>query len=142
MPNTKFLLDCLANAKIFSSIDLGQAYYQVELAPEIQEMTAFSTREGQFCFNRLPFGLATAPATFQRLMHTVLEGMLFKGVIVYLDDILVYGKSQKDHDELLREIFRRIQMVGMKINPEKCKFNKKKSLSEFMIYLSHSQNHF
>ena len=135
MPNTRFLLDCLADARIFSSIDLGQAYYQVDLAPEAQEVTAFSTREGQFCFNRLPFGLSTAPATFQRLMHTLLDGMLFKGVVVYLDDILVYGKDQYEHDERLEKIFKKIQKAGLKINPEKCEFN-----TTELLFLGHTIN--
>lgn len=135
MPNTRFLLDCLADARIFSSIDLGQAYYQVLLAPEIQEYTAFSTREGQFCFNRLPFGLATAPATFQRLMHTLLEGMIFKGVVVYLDDILIYGKNQEEHDKRLEQVFTRIHKAGLKINPEKCEFHKKE-----LLFLGHTVN--
>ena len=135
MPNTRFLLDCLADSRIFSSIDLGQAYYQVEVAPDAQEITAFSTRDGQFCFNRLPFGLATAPATFQRLMHTLLDGMLFTGVVVYLDDILIYGKDQTEHDEKLKEIFKRIQRTGLKINPDKCEFNKSE-----LLFLGHTIN--
>ena len=133
MPDTRFLLDCLADSKLFSSIDLGQAYYQVGMAEEIQEVTAFSTRQGQFCFNRLPFGLATAPATFQRMMHTMLEGMLFKGVIVYLDDILVYGKNVEEHNARLEEVFRRIQLSGLRINAEKCDLYK-----EELTFLGHT----
>ena len=120
MPDTRFLLDCLADSKYFTSIDLGQAYYQVGMAEEIQDVTAFSTRQGQFCFNRLPFGLATAPATFQRMMHTMLEGILFKGVVVYLDDILVYGKDREEHNARLEEVFKRIHLAGLRINPGKC----------------------
>ena len=125
MPNSRFLLDCLAGAKHFSSIDLGQAYYQVEVDNSVQKLTAFSTREGQYCFNRLPFGLATAPATFQRLMHVLLKGLIFKGVVVYLDDILVYGENAEEHNQRLEEVFTRIKTAGLKINPEKCVFNKK-----------------
>ena len=133
MPDTRFLLDCLASARYFSSIDLGQAYYQVGLAPSIQKCSAFSTRQGQFCFNRLPFGLSTAPATFQRLMHILLKGMLFEGVVVYLDDILIYGKSKQEHDNILEEVFRRIQNAGLKVNPEKCEIFKNE-----LIFLGHT----
>ena len=133
MPNVDHLLDSLAGSKYFSSLDLGQAYYQVALQKESQEKTAFSTKEGQFCFNRLPFGLATAPATFQRLMHHMLEGLLFKGAIVYLDDILVYGKDQSEHDQRLREVFSRIRETGLRINPEKCEIYKEK-----LIFLGHT----
>lgn len=133
MPDTRFLLDCLADSKYFTSIDLGQAYYQVGMAKEIQEVTAFSTRQGQFCFNRLPFGLATAPATFQRMMHSMLDGILFKGVVVYLDDILVYGKDKEEHNNRLEEVFRRIQLAGLRINPEKCNLYK-----EELTFLGHT----
>ena len=135
MPNTRFLLDCLADSRHFSSIDLGQAYYQVELEQSVQELTAFSTREGQYCFNRLPFGLATAPATFQRLMHILLKGLIFKGVVVYLDDILIYGKNIEEHNEILSEVFKRIKEAGLMINPEKCIFNKKE-----LLFLGHTIN--
>ena len=135
MPNTRFLLDCLADAKYFSSIDLGQAYYQVELEPTIQERTAFSTREGQYCFNRLPFGLSTAPATFQRLMHVLFKDLIFKGLVVYLDDILIYGKTLEEHNQRLAEVFTRIKEAGLKINPEKCEFGKKE-----LSFLGHTVN--
>ena len=61
------MLDSLYGARYFSSIDLGNAYYQVELDDESKEKTAFSTRTGQYCFNRMPFGIAAAPSTFQNL---------------------------------------------------------------------------
>ena len=137
MPNINHLLDCLAGAKFFSSLDLGQAYYQVALHEESQEKTAFSTKRGQFCFNRLPFGLATAPATFQRLMHHMLKGIIFDGTIVYLDDILIYGKDKEEHDKRLEEVFKRIQETGLKINPEKCEIYKKK-----LIFLGHTVSEF
>jgi predicted aspartyl protease len=133
MPEIKHLLDCLAGSKFFSSLDLGQAYYQVALAEDSQDKTAFSTKEGQFCFNRLPFGLATAPATFQRLMHEMLTGILFNGAIVYLDDILVYGRNQEEHDQRLQEVFQRIKDTGLKINPEKCEIYKEK-----LLFLGHT----
>ena len=125
MPDMQLLLDCLSKSKIFSSIDLGQAYYQVELHENSQIKTAFSTKEGQFCFNRLPFGLSTAPATFQKLMHQILEGLIFKGVVVYLDDILIYAQNQEEHDKLLYDVFTRIRDTGLRVNPEKCSFYKK-----------------
>ena len=65
MPNVEDLLDKLNGAGYFSAIDLGNAYYQVELDQESQEKTAFSTKDGQYCFTRMPFGIAAAPGTFQ-----------------------------------------------------------------------------
>ena len=127
-------MDCLANAIIFSSIDLGQAYYQIKLAEGSRDATAFSTKEGQFRFNRIPFGLATAPATFQKLIHDMLAGLIFKGVIVYLDDILVYEKSVNEHN-ILEEVFNRIRILRLRINPEKCKFYQK-----MLVFLEHTIN--
>lgn len=133
MPNINHLLDCLAGAKFFSSLDLGQAYYQVALSAESQEKTAFSTKSGQYCFQRLPFGLTTAPATFQRLMNNMLEGILFNGAVVYLDDILIYGKDKVEHDSRLKEVFKRIRDTGVRINSEKCKLYKKE-----LLFLGHT----
>ena len=120
IPHVQALLDALTGSKIFSTLDLGNAYYQVRLTKESQEKTAFSSRRGQFCFTRMPFGVAAAPFTFQKLMHTTLDGLLWKGVLVYLDDIIIYAKNQSDHDSILKEVFERIGKAKLKINPEKC----------------------
>lgn len=132
MPDIQSLLDSLAGSNVFSSIDIGQAYYQVALDTDAQEMTAFSTKAGQFCYNRLPFGLTSAPATFQSLMHVIFEDLLFKGVIVYLDDILIYGKSREEHNGILEKVFQRILKAGFRINPDKCQFFKSS-----LIFLGH-----
>lgn len=133
MPDMQMLLDFLADSKYFSSIDLGQAYYQVDLSERSRLITAFSTKQGQFCFNRMPFGLATAPATFQKLMHELLEGLIFNGVLVYLDDILIYSDSEKKHDDILEEVLSRIAKAGLKLNPDKCKFHRKE-----LVFLGHT----
>ena len=73
MHNMEELMDKLHGTRYFSTIDLGNAYYQVELEKESQEKTAFSTKCGQFCFCRMPFGIAAAPGTFQELMTRVLQ---------------------------------------------------------------------
>ena len=123
MPNVEEMLDKLESAKYFSSIDLGNAYYQVELEEESKEKTAFSTKTGQYCFNRMPFGIAAAPGTFQELMIKVLNGM--KNALVYLDDILIYTTNLEEHYLALNEVIQRIGRAGLKINPEKCHLLKK-----------------
>ena len=120
IPHVQSLLDALTGSKIFSTLDLGNAFYQVKLTRDSREKTAFSTRRGQFCFTRMPFGIAAAPFTFQKLMHTILEGLLWKGVLVYLDDIIIYAETKEEHDSLIQEVFRRIALAKVKINPEKC----------------------
>lgn len=133
MPDMQMLLDCLADSKYFSSIDLGQAYYQVELTENARPITAFSTKQGQFCFNRMPFGLATAPATFQKLMHELLDGLLFKGVLVYLDDILIYSSCESKHNEILEMVLSRIEKAGLRVNPGKCRFHQRE-----LVFLGHT----
>jgi len=124
MPNIEEMLDSLKGSKFFSTIDLGSAYYQIELEPESQEKTAFSTRKGQFCFNRMPFGIAAAPATFQKLMTMVLGDLLWKVAVVYLDDILIFADTKEEHLKRIEMVLERIKYAGLKVNPEKCLFLK------------------
>jgi len=123
MPNVDELLDQLGEARFFSTIDLGNAYYQVELDKESQIKTAFSTKKGQFCFNRMPFGIAAAPGTFQRIMNEVVGNI--KGALVYLDDILVFSDSVENHYDRLRQVLGKIREAGLRINPKKCHFLRK-----------------
>lgn len=125
MPNVEEMLDTLHGTKYFSSIDLGNAYYQVELEKDSQEKTAFSTKSGQFCFNRMPFGIAAAPGTFQELMTKVLGNMKGNGAVVYLDDILIYSETLEEHFKRLNAVFKKISKAGLRINPDKCQLLKK-----------------
>ena len=93
MPNVYDLLDRLNGAGYFNTIDLGNAYYQVPLTEESQEKTTFSTKEELYCFTRMLFGIAADLGTFQELMTKVLGNM--KGAVVYLDNILVYSKTEQ-----------------------------------------------
>jgi transposase InsO family protein/predicted aspartyl protease len=120
MPNIAEMMDRLHGTKYFSTIDLGNAYYQVELDKESQEKTAFSTKAGQFCFKRMPFGIAAAPGTFQELMTKVLQPIK-KGASVYLDDILIATSTKEEHYKVIREVFERILQTGLRIKPAKCK---------------------
>ena len=122
IPNVDEMLDSLHGAKYFSSIDLGNAYYQVELDEESKEKTAFSTRFGQFCFNRMPFGIAAAPSTFQKLMTIIIGDMMWNEALVYLDDILIFSSTIEEHIIRINNLFGRIRKAGLKIKPEKCKF--------------------
>ena len=124
MPNIEEMLDILNGAKYFSTIDLGSAYYQVELDDISKVKTAFSTRTGQYCFNRMPFGIAAAPATFQKLMTMVLGKLIWKEAVVYLDDILIFSKNKEEHMLRIENVLTRIKEAGLKVNPEKCLFMK------------------
>ena len=95
LPNLPQILDELAEKrpKYFSSLDLRSGYWQLNLDPDSQLKTAFVTSSGCYCFQRLPFGLAGAAGSFQRLMQTVLRAELNDFVLCYLDDILIYSSE-------------------------------------------------
>jgi hypothetical protein len=115
------ILDELSKAKIFSILDATSGYYQIKMAPEDQEKTAFRWRGGFYEYTRMPFGLCNAPATFQRCMDTILKDMAWKFVITYLDDIIIYSDSIENHEKHLRGIYIRLQESGIALNKSKCK---------------------
>ena len=120
LPRIDETLEALAGSQWFSSLDLRSGYWQVELAPDDKEKTAFSTGAGLWQFRVMPFGLCNAPATFERLMEQVLAGMQPSIALVYLDDILVHSKSFPLHILHLRGIFERLRQAGLKLSPKKC----------------------
>ena len=124
IPDTKHLLDSLHGSKYFSAIDLSSAYYQCEVKEEDKEKTAFATRRGHYEFNRMPFGLCGAPATFQRLMHVVLKMENWTSCLIYLDDVLIFGKDYSEHLKRLELIFEKLSEAGIKLSPDKCNFFK------------------
>ena len=126
LPHMDELLTNLRGATMFSTIDLASAYHQMLLHPDSRDITAFITHEGLFRFCRVPFGLASAPSAFQKMMSTILSGL--PGVQAYLDDIICYGVTQQAHDASLRRVLHALNEAGLKLNMRKCKF-KQTSLS-------------
>ena len=119
LPRIKDSLDALRGASVYSSLDLTRAYHQVVVHPEDRDKTAFVTGRGHHLrFVTMPFGLCNAPSTFQRLMERVLQGMLYRFVLVYLDDIVVFSKTPEEHLGHLAQVFRRIQEHGLKLKPK------------------------
>jgi len=132
LPNITDILDQLGNAKYFSTLDLASGYHQIPMQEEHKRKTAFSTPYGHFEFNRMPFGLKNAPATFQRLMNSVLTGIQGLRCLVYLDDIVIYGPNLREHNKRLIEVFGRLRKHNLKLQPDKCEFLRKE-----VIYLGH-----
>ena len=97
LPRMDDLLDTPAGSRLFSTLDLISGYWQVEIHPRDREKTPFCTSEGLYEFNVMPFGLCNGPATFQRLMNLSLAGIQWSSCLVYLDDIIVLGKTFQDH---------------------------------------------
>ena len=117
LPRVDDQLDLLSRSRYFTTLDLVTGYWQVSMAPESQEKTAFITHSGLYEFTVMPFGLCNAPATFQRLMETVLART---SCMVYIDDILVVGKTFEDHLLNLRKVFDRLREAGLRLKPTKC----------------------
>lgn len=124
LPRMDETLDSLANCTIFSTLDLYSGYHQVSLAEEDVAKSAFSTHKGLYEYLRMPFGLCSAPATFQRLMSVVLNGMIGDQCFVYLDDIIVLGKTFAEHLSNLERVFSRLREAGLRLKPTKCHFLK------------------
>ena len=132
LPNISDIFDQLGNAQYFSVFDLASGFHQVETHPEDREKTAFSSPRGHFEYLRMPMGIKNAPATFQRLMDTVLKGMHGTEVFVYLDDIVVYSETLEEHDKKARRLFTRLRDANLKLQPDKCDF-----LRTEVAYLGH-----
>ena len=123
-PKIDELYTKLKGYKVFSSLDLRSGYYHIGLKDLAKPKSAFVLSSlGKYQFNRVPFGLAQAPAYFQKLINDILKGCNF--AMGYLDDIIIYSRSEKEHLEHLEEIFTRLKKAGLKLKLEKCCFFKK-----------------
>jgi hypothetical protein len=120
IPVISEILDALGKPIYFSTINCASRFLQVPVKLEDQAKTAFGTREGHFQYTRMPFGLKGAPATFQRLMTTVLSGIQGIKCLVYLDDVVLFGEDLRVHNDRLCEVFSSMRRYNMKLWPEKC----------------------
>ncbi|MGL4388093.1 MAG: reverse transcriptase domain-containing protein, partial [Brevinema sp.] len=132
LPNIIDILDQLGRCNYFSTIDLASGFHQIPMDKSDISKTAFTGPDGHYEYLRMPFGLKTAPATFQRLMNTILTGLNGMQCFVYLDDIVVYSKTLKEHIDRLRNVFTRISENNLKLQPDKCEFLRKE-----VAYLGH-----
>jgi hypothetical protein len=122
LPRIDELLDSLQDAQWFTTLDLASGYWQIKVRKEDQEKTAFITKFGTYEFKVMPFGLCNAPVTFQRTMDKVLDGIKEKFVLVYLDDVIIYSKTFKEHMKHLTEVLNRIRQANLRLKAEKCHF--------------------
>ncbi|GJW61574.1 putative reverse transcriptase domain-containing protein [Tanacetum coccineum] len=122
LPRIDDLFDQLQGSSIYSNIDLRSGYHQLRVQEEDVPKTAFRTRYGHYEFQVMPFGLTNTPAVFMDLMNRVCKPYLDKFVIVFIDDILIYSKSKKEHEELLRQILKLLKKEELYAKFSKCKF--------------------
>lgn len=124
LPRIDDLLDQLHGAKCFSKIDLRSGYYQVRIAEADVPKTAFRTRYGHYEFLVMPFGLTNAPATFMAMTNDLFHDFLDNFVIVFLDDILIFSKTETEHEDHVRQVLQRLREAKLYAHPGKCAFFK------------------
>ena len=131
MPRIDEMLDAIGQSQYITTLDLAKGYWQVPLAEEDKEKTAFTSPLGLLQFRVMPFGLSRAPATFQRLMDTMLRGSEeYTGV--YLDDVVIYGTEWGEHLQNIETVFQKLQETGLTLKLKKCSFG-----MESCTYLGH-----
>ena len=122
LPSVEDSLSKLRGARIFTKLDANSGFWQIPLSSDSALMTTFLTPFGRYCFNRLPFRITSALEIFQNRMSTILNGI--SGTVCQMDDILVYGENQEDHNLALQATLQWIQESGITLNTEKCEFSK------------------
>ena len=123
LPLIHELQDRLWEATIFTSLDLRGAYNLIRIKAGDEWKTAFRTRYGLFEYRVMPFGLTNAPATFQRMINDQLHEYLDIFVVAYLDDILIYSKTEAEHTEHVKRVLQKLKQAGLLLKPEKCQWH-------------------
>ena len=118
LPDLYDIAPQIKDSKWFTTLDASSGFFQMPLDPESALLTTFITPFGKFCFNRQPFGITSAPEIFQRKMTKLLEGL--PGTHVIMDDVLVHGRTEEEHDQRLDSVIKVIKNSGLKLNREKC----------------------
>ena len=133
LPRICETLDSLVGAAYFSTFDLTSGFWQVPMAEESKQFTAFTLGSmGLFECDRIPFGLCNAPVTFQRLMQNCLDELNLTYCLIYLDDVIVYSKTLEEHLQRMCIVFDRLCEHGLKLKPMKCDLFRTE-----LIYLAH-----
>ena len=127
LPKIDECLDKLSGMKYFASLDLYSGFNQIPICYEDQDKTGFVTKNRTFKFTRMGFGLKNAASWFQNRINNVLKGEVGNTCLVYIDDVIVYGRT---FDEMMRleRVFKKLRDASFKMNPAKCRFGKKRAL--------------
>uniref|UniRef100_A0A7E4VZN6 RNA-directed DNA polymerase n=1 Tax=Panagrellus redivivus TaxID=6233 RepID=A0A7E4VZN6_PANRE len=120
IPVPEDLFATMNGGRLFTKLDMSEAYLQLPLDRASRSLVTVTTQKGLFEYQVLPFGVASAPAIFQRMMETTLAGI--DSVMVYLDDILVTGRSDEEHLHHVDQVLERLKTAGLKLRLDKCEF--------------------
>lgn len=120
LPKIEDIFATLAGGKKFSKLDLTQAYHHMKLDDDSQDLLVINTHKGLFKYKRLPYGIASAPALWQRAIEQVLQNIPSTQVII--DDIIVTGHNDEDHLQNLKLVLDRLQSYGLHVNLQKCEY--------------------
>jgi transposase InsO family protein len=123
IPLVDELMDRLAGAKYFTKLDIRQGFHRIRISPESQDLTTFRTRYGMFKYKVVPFGLSNGPAVFQRYVNTQFFDYLDKFLTAFMDDLLIYSKTLKEHKEHVRMVLQRLREAGLQASISKCEFH-------------------
>ena len=133
LPHIQEALESMVGSVHFSSMDFKPGFWQIKMAPESQQYTAFMVGNlGFYEFTHMPFGLCNTPATFQHLMQNTLGELNLTYCVIYLDDVIIFGHIEEEHLEHLHVVFERFQEFNLKLRPSKCSF-----FQSEIIYLAH-----
>ena len=132
LPRIEETLEALHGAAYFTTLDLAHGYFQVVMAEDSVDKTAFRVPWGLYEFERMPQGLTNSPSTFQRIMEYILGDMNLSEIVLYLDDVLVFSKTLDEHLNRLDRVLSRLRSHGLKVKGKKCSF-----LRRQVTYLGH-----
>ena len=123
LPLIDEILPRLLKARIMTKIDIRQAFHKIRIDPDSEHLTTFRTRYGSFHYKVMPFGLTNGPATFQRYINHLFVDMLDEFLTAYLDDLLIYSESRKEHTEHVKKVLQRLREAGLQADIRKCEFS-------------------
>lgn len=133
IPKVEDLFTQLNGGQLFTKLDMSHAYQQVVLDEESRNYVTINTHKGLYTYSRLPFGVASSPAIFQRTMEGILGGI--PNVAIYLDDILCTGPNEQEHLKTLEEVLQRLEKSGLRLKRSKCEF-----MGKEVTFLGHKIN--
>ena len=133
IPRMDECIDSLGDAVIFSTLDCNSGYWQIPMAEEERDKTAFISHYDLYRWLRMPFGLKNAPGTFQRAADVILASVKWQFALVYLDDIIIYSKSIEEHYDHLQTVLGLVHKAGISLKIHKCQF-----FTETVDYLGHT----